>query len=88
MQCVQVSGFTPEINDNFNKLIVFLVSYQYEQFLRKPTKILLITTGTFFIGVGIIGIFIPVLPATPFLLISAALYASSSKRLYNWLILL
>ena len=57
-----------------------------KQFLRKPIKVLLITTGTFFIGVGIIGIFIPVLPTTPFLLISAALYARSSKRFYNWLI--
>ena len=57
-----------------------------KQFLRKPIKVLLITTGTFFIGVGIIGIFIPILPTTPFLLISAALYARSSKRFYNWLI--
>ena len=57
-----------------------------KQFLRKPIKVLLITTGTFFIGVGIVGIFIPLLPTTPFLLISAALYARSSKRFYNWLI--
>ncbi|MBU4451061.1 MAG: YbaN family protein [Actinobacteria bacterium] len=57
-----------------------------EQFLKKPIKVSLITTGTFFIGVGIVGIFLPVLPATPFLLISAALYARSSKRFYNWLI--
>lgn len=57
-----------------------------EQFLRKPIKVLLITTGTFFIGLGIVGIFVPVLPTTPFLLISAALYAKSSKRFYNWLI--
>jgi len=57
-----------------------------ERFLRKPIKVLLITAGTFFIGVGIVGIFIPILPTTPFLLISAALYARSSKRFYNWLI--
>jgi uncharacterized membrane protein YbaN (DUF454 family) len=57
-----------------------------EQFLRKPIKVLLITIGTFFIGVGIVGIFIPILPTTPFLLISAALYARSSKRFYNWLV--
>ncbi len=65
------------MSDNLNK---------NKQFLRKPIKVLLITTGTFFIGVGIIGIFVPVLPTTPFLLISAALYARSSKRFYNWLI--
>jgi len=57
-----------------------------EHFLRKPIKVLLITAGTFFFGVGIVGIFVPILPTTPFLLISAALYARSSKRFYNWLI--
>ena len=57
-----------------------------EQFLRKPIKVLLIATGTFFIGLGIVGIFVPVLPTTPFLLISATLYAKSSKSFYNWLV--
>ena len=46
----------------------------------------MISIGTFFVGVGIAGIFIPILPTTPFLLISAALYARSSTRFYNWLI--
>ena len=57
-----------------------------EKILKKPVKILLIATGTFLIGVSIVGIFIPVLPTTPFLLLAAALYARSSKRFYNWLI--
>ena len=57
-----------------------------EQSISKPVQILLITTGTFFVGVGIVGIFMPILPTTPFFLISAALYARSSKRFYNWLI--
>ena len=56
------------------------------QSISKPVQILLITTGTFFVGVSIVGIFMPILPTTPFLLISAALYARSSKRFYNWLI--
>jgi uncharacterized protein len=46
----------------------------------------LIATGTILIGISIIGIFIPVLPTTPFLLLAAALYAKSSKRFYSWLI--
>ena len=57
-----------------------------EKTLKKPIKVLMIATGTFLIGVSIVGIFVPVLPTTPFLLLAAALYARSSRRFYNWLI--
>ena len=62
------------------------ISNKNEQFLRKPIKVLLISIGSFFVGVGIVGIFVPILPTTPFLLIAAALYAKSSARFYDWLI--
>ncbi len=35
---------------------------------------------------GIIGILLPVMPTTPFLLLSSFCYLRSSKKLYNWLI--
>ena len=49
-------------------------------------KGILIVSGTFFLVLGIIGIFIPILPTTPFLLLAAACYARGSKKFYNWLI--
>jgi len=47
---------------------------------------LLIGAGTLSTGLGIIGIFIPILPTTPFLLLAAACYMRSSDRFYQWLI--
>jgi uncharacterized membrane protein YbaN (DUF454 family) len=36
--------------------------------------------------IGVVGIFVPVLPSTPFVLLAAACYARSSQRLYGWLL--
>jgi len=41
--------------------------------------------GTLFLLIGIVGIFMPILPTTPFLLLATACYARSSRRFYNWL---
>ncbi len=62
------------------------ISNSNKKFLKQVQKALLVSIGTFFVGIGIIGIFVPILPTTPFLLLAAALYARSSQKFYKWLI--
>lgn len=49
-------------------------------------KTLYILLGSISLILGIIGIFVPLLPTTPFLLLTAALYFKASPRLYAWLL--
>lgn len=43
--------------------------------------------GAAFFGIGMVGVVLPLLPTTPFLLLSAALWARSSRRFYVWLLI-
>ena len=48
-------------------------------------KIAIAVFGVLSLGLGIIGIFLPLLPTTPFILLSAYLFAKSSTRLHHWI---
>ena len=47
-------------------------------------KILYIFIGCISLGLGIIGVILPILPTVPFVLLAAFCFASSSERLENW----
>jgi len=47
-------------------------------------KIVYIVIGCICLGLGTIGVFLPILPTTPFFLVTAYCFARSSTRLENW----
>jgi hypothetical protein len=49
-------------------------------------RVLYYVAGTISLVLGIIGMVFPILPTTPFLLLSAACYVRSSEKAYKWLI--
>ncbi len=49
-------------------------------------RIFLIIVGSVSLVLGVLGIFLPMLPTTPFLLLSAAAWVKASPSLYEWLI--
>jgi uncharacterized membrane protein YbaN (DUF454 family) len=49
-------------------------------------RALLLAAGTISLALGAIGVVVPLLPTTPFLLLAAACYLRSSDRMHSWLI--
>jgi endoglucanase len=54
--------------------------------MKQCIKPLLLSVGVLSLGFGILGIFLPLLPTTPFLLLSAFCFMRSSQKFYSWLI--
>jgi len=48
-------------------------------------RVLLVAGGTLCVALALLGMFVPVLPTTPLLLLAAVCYARSSQRFYTWL---
>lgn len=54
--------------------------------MNQVTRIILLICGILCVLLAIVGMFLPVLPTTPLLLLAAFLFARSSDRFYQWLV--
>lgn len=49
-------------------------------------RLVWLSFGHFFVGLGLLGVFLPILPTTPFILLASACYSRGSKKFEAWLL--
>jgi len=86
------TGFFHVRSKYFNIIAQFFLAMQQKSTLTQETKTsqkigraLFFVFGSVFLALGAIGVVLPVLPTTPFLLLALACYCRSSKRMTDWM---
>lgn len=64
-------------------LIIFI--FGIEGFKLRLYRLLFISLGFIFVGIAAVGVVMPVLPTTPFILLGSFFLAKGSNRFHNWL---
>lgn len=77
-----------ELDDKDKKILNTLQENSRSSYthIGKLVRVLLFTIGTITLIIGAIGIILPVLPTTPFLLLSLACYCRSSEQMTHWML--